>query len=177
MTTRYGKSTARGYNAPCYAGVVHYYWGSILMRWHTADGKDRIALLSQKLSCSTLYHFSNHLQLFFSIDCILNIIYIWGQKFTCSKLVYGISNGQVPAFCFSDSRFSSNISAVLSIFSRKHSQYTINLYRKKPSGTQLGGFWPLFLPAWSGQRNAFTANVQRANPEDLFLLPCHGQLQ
>lgn len=76
-----------------------------------------------------------------------------------------------------DSRFSSNISAVLSIFSRKHSQYTINLYRKKPSGTQLGGFWPLFLPAWSGQRNAFTANVQRANPEDLFLLPCHGQLQ
>lgn len=107
----------------------------------------------------------------------LNIIYIWGQKFPCSKLAYGILNGQVPASWFVDSQFSSNISAVLSIFSHKHLQYTINLYHKKQLGTQLGGFWPLFLPARSGQRNTFTANVQSANPADLFLLQLHRQLR
>ena len=61
----FGKSTARGYNAPCFDGMVHSFATFVLMRWDTTDGKDRIALLSQKLSCSTLYHFFNHLQLFF----------------------------------------------------------------------------------------------------------------
>ena len=37
--------------------MVHYFMGSILIHRDTADGKDRIALLSQELSCSTLYHF------------------------------------------------------------------------------------------------------------------------
>ena len=37
-----GKSTVRGYNAPCFAGVVHYFMGFVLMGWDTADGKDRI---------------------------------------------------------------------------------------------------------------------------------------
>ena len=46
--------------------------GSILIHRDTADGKDRIALLSPKLSCSTLYHFFNHLQLLFSIDRVQN---------------------------------------------------------------------------------------------------------
>ena len=44
----------------------------VLMRWDTADGKDRIALLSQEPSCSSLYHFFNHLQLLFSIDHVRN---------------------------------------------------------------------------------------------------------
>ena len=42
MNTRYGKSTAHGYNAPCLDGVVHYFMGFVLMGWDTADGKDRI---------------------------------------------------------------------------------------------------------------------------------------
>ena len=37
-----GKSTAHGYNAPCFEGMVHYCMGSVLMGWDTADGKDRI---------------------------------------------------------------------------------------------------------------------------------------
>ena len=42
MNTRYGKPTARGYNAPCFDGMVHYFMGFVLMGWGTADGKDRI---------------------------------------------------------------------------------------------------------------------------------------
>lgn len=37
-----GKSTVRGYNAPCFDSMVHYYMGSILMRWDNEDGKDGI---------------------------------------------------------------------------------------------------------------------------------------
>ena len=32
---------ARGYNAPCFENVVHYYVGSVLMRWDNEDRKDR----------------------------------------------------------------------------------------------------------------------------------------
>ena len=31
MNTRYGKSTARGYNAPCFEHMVHYCMGSVLI--------------------------------------------------------------------------------------------------------------------------------------------------
>lgn len=44
MNTRYGKSTVRGYHAPCFAGVVHYFMGFVLMRRDTADGKDRLSI-------------------------------------------------------------------------------------------------------------------------------------
>ena len=37
-----GKSTARGYNAPCFDGVVHCFMGFALMGWDTADGKDNM---------------------------------------------------------------------------------------------------------------------------------------
>ena len=39
-----GKSTVRGYHAPCFAGVVHYFMGFVLMRRDTADGKDRLSI-------------------------------------------------------------------------------------------------------------------------------------
>ena len=42
ITVLSGKSTARGYNAPCFDGMVHYFMGSILIHRDTADGKDRI---------------------------------------------------------------------------------------------------------------------------------------
>lgn len=78
-----GKSTARGYNAPCFDGMVHSFATFVLMRWDTADGKDRIALLSQEPSCSSLYHFFNHLQLLFSIDHVRNAS--WEGSETMSK--------------------------------------------------------------------------------------------
>ena len=37
-----GKSTAHGYNAPCFEGMVHCFMSFVLMGWDTADGKDRI---------------------------------------------------------------------------------------------------------------------------------------
>lgn len=36
----YGKSDVRGYNAPSFDGMVHYFMGSILIHRGTADGKD-----------------------------------------------------------------------------------------------------------------------------------------
>lgn len=72
LVTQDGTPTARGYNAPCFDGMVHSFATFVLMRWDTADGKDRIALLSQEPSCSSLYHFFNHLQLLFSIDHVRN---------------------------------------------------------------------------------------------------------
>ena len=39
---RSGKSTVRGYNAPCFAGVVHYFMGFVLMGWDNEDRKDNI---------------------------------------------------------------------------------------------------------------------------------------
>lgn len=39
-----GKSTARGYNAPCFESVVHNFVGSILMRWDNEDRKDRLSI-------------------------------------------------------------------------------------------------------------------------------------
>lgn len=39
---RSGKSTAHGYNAPCFEGMVHCFMSFVLMGWDTADGKDRI---------------------------------------------------------------------------------------------------------------------------------------
>ena len=35
-----GKSDVRGYNAPSFDGMVHYFMGSILIHRGTADGKD-----------------------------------------------------------------------------------------------------------------------------------------
>lgn len=40
----FGKSTARGYNAPCFESVVHNFVGSILMRWDNEDRKDRLSI-------------------------------------------------------------------------------------------------------------------------------------
>ena len=37
-----GKSTARGYNAPCFERMVHYFMGSVLMRRDNEDRKDNI---------------------------------------------------------------------------------------------------------------------------------------
>ena len=39
-----GIPTARGYNAPCFENVVHYYVGSVLMRWDNEDRKDRLSI-------------------------------------------------------------------------------------------------------------------------------------
>ena len=39
-----GKSTAHGYNAPCFESVVHNFVGSILMRWDNEDRKDRLSI-------------------------------------------------------------------------------------------------------------------------------------
>lgn len=36
-----GKSDVRGYNAPCFDRMVHYFMGSVLMRWDNEDRKDR----------------------------------------------------------------------------------------------------------------------------------------
>ena len=47
---RRGIPTVRGYNAPCFERMVHYFMGSVLMRWDNEDGKDKIVLLSQKSS-------------------------------------------------------------------------------------------------------------------------------
>ena len=33
---------ARGYHAPCFEGVVHYFMGFVLMGWDNEDRKDRI---------------------------------------------------------------------------------------------------------------------------------------
>lgn len=38
----YGKSTARGYNAPYFEGVVHYHMGSVLMHRDKEDRKDNV---------------------------------------------------------------------------------------------------------------------------------------
>ena len=46
----FGIPTVRGYNAPCFERMVHYFMGSVLMRWDNEDGKDKIVLLSQKSS-------------------------------------------------------------------------------------------------------------------------------
>ena len=37
----FGIPTVHGYNAPCFENVVHYYVGSVLMRWDNEDRKDR----------------------------------------------------------------------------------------------------------------------------------------
>ena len=39
-----GKSDVRGYNAPCFDGMVHYFMGSILMHWDNEDRKDKSSL-------------------------------------------------------------------------------------------------------------------------------------
>ena len=44
MSTPDGKSTAHGYNAPCFESVVHNFVGSILMRWDNEDRKDRLSI-------------------------------------------------------------------------------------------------------------------------------------
>ena len=44
LVTQDGKSTARGYNAPCFESVVHNFVGSILMRWDNEDRKDRLSI-------------------------------------------------------------------------------------------------------------------------------------
>lgn len=44
VLSKSGKSTAHGYNAPCFENVVHYYVGSVLMRWDNADRKDRLPI-------------------------------------------------------------------------------------------------------------------------------------
>ena len=39
-----GIPTVHGYNAPCFENVVHYYVGSVLMRWDNEDRKDRLSI-------------------------------------------------------------------------------------------------------------------------------------
>jgi hypothetical protein len=40
-----GIPTARGYNAPCFEGMVHNFVGSILMRWDNEDRKDILSIV------------------------------------------------------------------------------------------------------------------------------------
>lgn len=42
LVTQDGKSTAHGYNAPCFDGMVHCFMGSGLMRRDNRDRKDNI---------------------------------------------------------------------------------------------------------------------------------------
>lgn len=44
MSTSYGIPTARGYNAPCFEGMVHCFVGSILMQRDNEDRKDKSSL-------------------------------------------------------------------------------------------------------------------------------------
>ena len=37
-----GKSDVRGYNAPCFERMVHYFMGSVLMRRDNEDRKDNM---------------------------------------------------------------------------------------------------------------------------------------
>ena len=39
------QSTARGYNAPCFEGMVHYYIGSVLMLLDNEDEKDKVSIV------------------------------------------------------------------------------------------------------------------------------------
>ena len=41
-SARFGKSILRGYNAPCFVGVVHYLAGFAVIYKDTADRKDKI---------------------------------------------------------------------------------------------------------------------------------------
>ena len=40
-----GIPTARGYNAPCFEGMVHYYIGSVLMLLDNEDRKDILSIV------------------------------------------------------------------------------------------------------------------------------------
>lgn len=44
----FGISTACGYNAPCFEGMVHYYIGSVLMLLDNEDEKDKVAFVNGK---------------------------------------------------------------------------------------------------------------------------------
>lgn len=44
MNTRYGIPTARGYNAPCFEGMVHYFMGFALMHRDNGDRRDRLSI-------------------------------------------------------------------------------------------------------------------------------------
>ena len=41
----HGIPTARGYNAPCFEGMVHYYIGSVLMLLDNEDEKDKVSIV------------------------------------------------------------------------------------------------------------------------------------
>ena len=41
----HGIPTVRGYNAPCFEGMVHNFVGSILMRWDNEDRKDILSIV------------------------------------------------------------------------------------------------------------------------------------
>ena len=41
----YGTPTARGYNAPCFEGMVHYYISSALMLLDNEDEKDKVSIV------------------------------------------------------------------------------------------------------------------------------------
>ena len=41
----YGMPTAQGYTAPCVEGWVHYFMGSVLMRWDNEDEKDKVSIV------------------------------------------------------------------------------------------------------------------------------------
>ena len=40
-----GIPTVRGYNAPCFEGMVHYYISSALMRLDNEDEKDKVSIV------------------------------------------------------------------------------------------------------------------------------------
>ena len=40
-----GIPTVRGYNAPCFEGMVHYYIGSVLMLLDNEDEKDKVSIV------------------------------------------------------------------------------------------------------------------------------------
>ena len=45
LVTQDGIPTVHGYNAPCFENVVHYYVGSVLMRWDNEDRKDILSIV------------------------------------------------------------------------------------------------------------------------------------
>ena len=45
LVAQHGIPTVRGYNAPCFEGMVHYYIGSVLMLLDNEDEKDKVSIV------------------------------------------------------------------------------------------------------------------------------------
>lgn len=72
----FGKSAARGYNAPCFKSAVHNFVGSGLMRRDNEEEKDKVSIALAIQNESQI--FLHHLVLLSSIKC--------GEKLDCMNL-------------------------------------------------------------------------------------------